>query len=392
MNPEEAIKKGLFHSIHNSERKYFNCKRAWSWRYRDGYLPKTISPALEFGTAWHAGLEVWYEPSAWTRDRTRQLKLAKMRFLEVTDEQLANYIDHNGIPYDSVLEERNQARELGLNMMDYYCLKISPELDANLKPFATETLFEIPLDILCRCDNCWNKWIDTEEYRQDIAHCVSLGLPEARYKEFGWLGLPVTYGGTIDIIMIDNEGRVLIGDWKTANKLLKEEDFPWLDLDTQVGGYCAALYKMGNQCDGFFYHEQRKAVPTNPRLLDRAYKGRKVSTSKEALVDYAETVRFIKKHDLEGWNKGLYKDYMWYLRSDESPKFYQRIPVYKTNIQLENFWNNMVLEVKDILAVEQPYPEAERFRCLRCSYRIPCDMQDRGEDYQFMLDNSFLRS
>lgn len=391
MDASTLINKGLIHSVHNSERQAFACKQAWDWKYRQRYSPKKISPALEFGSAWHKAMEIWYETAMWKGDREKQAQLAIKEFLLTVDEQLKNYIRLNGTPADSYMTERNERCKLGVEMLKYYFGKVSPELDKGLTPLGTEVSFEVPLDIWCRCDSCWKLWDNTSEHRQDLNDFVKYGFHESIYHEVGWQGLPVTFGGTIDIIFQDVMDRILLDDWKTRDKLLAEEHHSYLDIDPQIEGYCAAVYKSGRQCDGFLYHEQRKEVPREPVMLARRYKGKLVSTNKNAPVEYETALKFIRENDPDGFKQGLYSDYFWYLRSHERPKFYQRIPIYKTETQLEIFWKDLKLEVADMLAVEEAYPQPQMYKCKFCDYKIPCEAKKRGEDYQLILDTKFIK-
>src|SRR4051812_45444806 len=97
MDLKEYIDLGLCHSIHTSERKAFrSCRRRWSWTNREMYYPRTTPAPLEFGVAFHAAMEKFYDPRTWFQDFTVKQSLAMLEFKKVIDEQFAKYKKLNG--------------------------------------------------------------------------------------------------------------------------------------------------------------------------------------------------------------------------------------------------------------------------------------------------------
>ncbi len=399
MNRQELIDAGLFHSIHTSERKAFRaCRRRWNWSYRKGFHPTVMPKPLEFGIAWHIAMETWYNPENWKKDRNRQYLATIAIFVKTLEDQLVRYTKLNGTPDDETLKDYVERRELGIKMIDYYCLRISPMLDKDLTPLAVEIPFEVDLELDCTCNRCWELFVNFElkddkswtSSRKRSEDAGFVGAMEEWRKE--WKGLPVTFGGRIDAIFTDTKNRILVFDWKTTARMVDGEDErAFLELDDQVGGYPVALYKLGRQVDGFIYHEQKKAIPEPPEMLSRKYKGKMFSTNKQANVEYTTFLNAIMKDDLYAYNNGLYDDYLEYLMSPIAPRFYQRHTILKTDIQMDNFWKDLKAEAHDILESPNVYPQASRFSCNSCLYRQPCEAKNRGEDHQYILDTMFIK-
>jgi MoaA/NifB/PqqE/SkfB family radical SAM enzyme len=114
------------------------------------------------------------------------------------------------------------------------------------------------------------------------------------------------------------------------------------------------------------------------------------STDKTAPMEYATFVNTVMAEDVRGYNMGLYDDYIEFLQGTMAPKFYQRHTIYKTDTQVENFWNDLISEARDMLANPRVYPQPSRFSCNSCLYRVPCDGKNRGEDYKYTLDTLYI--
>lgn len=399
MDRQQLIDAGLFHSIHTSERKAFRaCRRRWNWSYRQGFHPTVMPKPLEFGIAWHVAMETWYNPDTWKTDRKLAYAKTVGIFMKTLDDQLKRYEELNGTPDDETLQDYLERRTLGLKMIDYYCLRISPLLDKDLTPLAVEIPFEVDMEFDCKCNRCWDLFVNFElkndkswtSIRKRSEDAGSIGAMDEWRSE--WKGLPVTFGGRIDAIFQDSEGRILVFDWKTTARILDGEDeAAFLQLDDQVGGYPVALYKLGRQVDGFIYHEQKKAIPEPPEQLKRMYKGKMFSTGKDKNVEYTTFLNTIMKEDLYAYNNGLYDEYLEYLMGPMAPKFYQRHTILKTDTQMNNFWEDLKLEAEDMLQNPNVYPQASRFSCNSCLYRQPCEAKNRGEDAQYLLDTMFTK-
>lgn len=390
MNRQQLIDAGLFHSIHTSERKAFRaCRRRWNWSYRQDFHPTVMPKPLEFGIAWHIAMETWYNPDTWKADRRTVYNLTIGSFMDTLAAQLDRYEKLNGTPDEETLLDYMERRTLGLKMLEYYCLRISPMLDKELTPLAVEIPFEVDMEFDCKCTRCWKLW---QAWGKEHKYDNDWTMSQSYSQRLDWDGLPVTFGGRIDAIFQDSEGRILVFDWKTTARILDGEDeAAFLQLDDQVGGYPVALYKLGRQVDGFIYHEQKKAIPEPPEQLKRTYKGKMFSTSKDKNVEYTTFLNTIMKKDLYAYNNGLYDDYLEYLMGPMAPKFYQRHTILKTDTQMDNFWEDLKLEAGDMLENPNVYPQPSRFSCNSCLYRQPCEAKNRGEDAKYLLDTMFTK-
>lgn len=363
----------LVHSVHTSERRSFrSCRRRWNWVYRDMWYPRVTPKPLEFGVAYHKAMEKYYDPPMWDQ-RDVSAQLALVEFDQTIKSQLAEYRRLNGEPEVDVLEDYRERAELGRKMLQYYTTRISPEFDRDLVPVATEIPFEISLDLWCKCIVCVRKW--KAHFGQE---------PDA-----DWKGLPVTFGGRIDAVMKDIHGRVLSLDFKTTARILDEDaEAAFLELDDQVTGYCIALWKYGHPVWGFIYQEQRKAVPEPPEELTRLYKGRKFSTSRASNTDYTMFLETISQHDYDGLIAGMYDDYLSWLKVD-GPRYFQRHLVHRSLKQLENSWDDLRNEARDMINDPRVYPQPGRFSCTTCAYRQPCLGMNMEEDHEYTLKTLF---
>lgn len=153
--------------------------------------------------AFHAAMESYYQPEFWNKDIESQRGAALQTFKTVTDEQLKNYRRLNGEPDIEVIQDYRERVTLGLNMLDYYIKTVSPEYDKEFIPVRVEVPFEVPIYgpsgeiIWCHCDDCWNRQVAYEAVDRST-----------------WRGLPVTYGGRLDMLAKDEHNRLWIFDWK----------------------------------------------------------------------------------------------------------------------------------------------------------------------------------
>lgn len=388
LSVDELINLGLKHSLHTSERKSFrSCRLRWKWAYKDYYYPKVTPQPLEFGVAWHAAKEKWYAPELWKHPDHAEIAsaLAITTFNETCRQQLKRYEKLNGRPTSEVMASYNERLELGRKMIEYYTTQVSPLLDRGFSPLAVEVPFEVPLGFNCKCNICYSrykKYIIKRDGVFSVAH-------EENWKT--GIGLPVTYGGRIDMILVDDFGRIFLVDWKSTSRILEAgKQASFLELDDQISSYCAALYKLGKKVSGFIYHEQRKAVPEPPKENTRLNGGRKFSISKTQSTDYDTFKAHIFKHDREALEAGHYGEYLAWLR-DEGPKFYQRHQIHRTPTQMEIMWSDLIEEAKDIINDPRIYPQPGRFSCSTCLYQQPCIGRTMNEDYTYTLDTMFDR-
>jgi len=187
------------------------------------WYPKVTPEPLEFGVAFHKAMEYMYAPENW-HDKFTAKNLAIVAFRRETERQLKDFIRLNGEPEADVLQNRRDRIELGINMIRYYAEDVASIEDRNFTPLMVEVGFEVPIEdhntgeqLWCTCNQCYARF----ESQKVVSNM--------------WRGLPVTYGGRIDMIAKDQIGRVWCYDWKTTSRILDEDaESSFLQLDDQI--------------------------------------------------------------------------------------------------------------------------------------------------------------
>lgn len=414
----QCIKDNLVHSIHTSERRSFRgCRRRWDWIFRQRYYPLVTAKPLEFGVAFHKAMEAFYSPTTW-HDKEVAAALSFAAFTKVCKEQYQAYLKLNKGNIDPGSKADYDERILlGQGMLRYYTKYVSPHHDKNFKPVKVEIEFEVPIRdpqgnyVFCKCERCWKRWSNSEEGIKhhdewQVSHhqeLVASGLTdeEARYHvadenyyryQF-WQGLPITYGGRIDMLAEDELGRYWVFDWKTAARMSSGEpgsDDDYLLLDDQITSYCWALWTLGIPVAGFVYAEIKKAVPEEPEPLKQQRKGRWYSVNKQINTTHEMYYKTVSEGDPQGFSAGAYDEFLEYLKSTEGPRYHLRHEVLRSEIELEEAGFNIYQEAMDLTNPNlRIYPSAGRFTCNGCAFREPCLMKNRREDYMYTLDTLF---
>lgn len=404
---DDYIEAKLTHSIHTSQRRSFRgCRQRHQWLFEEFYYPLTTAKPLEFGVAYHKGMEAYWNPDLWDKPRDVVLELAIQVFRGSCQDQLqafanATLSEGEDIPVD-VMNDYRERKELGEGMLRYFheVATQDPRLH-HLRPIKVEIPFEIPIDdgpdgqLWCKCKTCWSRY---KAYMRTQFPDIRFDLVDD-HEEVGcegwqvWRGLPVTYGGRIDAIFMSPDGRIWIVDWKTAAQLAVEHDrMEFLALDDQILSYCAALWKLGIDVQGFLYFEQKKAFPQEPEpyASGRTYKGGIFPRSKQ--VSYHPDVyeRTVKELDPAAYEMGVYTEYIEHLRGPEGARFHAVYPEYRTEAQMRNCLEDIYAEAQDIIDPNlRIYKNAGRFNCGNCAFRQPCLEKSSGGDYQYALDTMF---
>lgn len=368
------------HEIHVSERRSFRgCRRRWNWAYREGYVPDSPIKALEFGVAYHAALEVFYDPKTWdTLSIEDKLVNALEVFIRIVEEQKAKYLKVNQIrelPLE-IQEDYEERVDLGAGMLAYHAKYVHPKYDNWFKPVAVEIPFEVPI-----WDNLNN-----------IVVCENSPRCGQNHKNYGEDSV-VVYAGRVDMIVEDlRYGGYFIWDHKTASVLARDDGF--LQLDDQVGSYVWALRQILNlDIRGFIYAESRKDFPREPKPLKRMSGGRSFSTAQNQATSLEIFEPFVAQHDRPAFDAGAYDEYLNFLRSAEATQFHQRFVIIKSETELESIGRNIALEAADMVnANTLIYPSVGRYTCSSCAYRQPCLAEFMGEDTQLMFETSYLQT
>lgn len=393
---QDYIDAKLVHSLHTSESKSFRaCRRRWNWMFREYWYPRTTAKPLEFGTAYHKGMEVFYTPELWDKPREVVRDLAVQAFRKKCREQLFAYSDANDISIEyidpEVVKDYEERMALGEGMIQYHAEEVSPVLDVDLIPRKVEIGFEVPItnpdtgqQLYCKCDTCWSRF---DAYQLTLYPSEMLYRTHSDSQGF-WRGLPVTYGGRIDAIFEGVDGRYWVVDWKTAAQLAGDRD-EFLLIDDQITRYCWALWSMGIRIAGFIYHEQKKGFPEEPEPMQRRRLGCLYSVSKSQNTNYDLYLRTIQENDLGAYEAGYYDEFLEWLK-ENGGVFHQRYVVHRNETELMQAARNIYMEAVEMINPSLPiYPNAGRFGCNTCAFRQPCIGQNQGEDFQYTLSTMF---
>lgn len=373
--------KPLVHEIHVSEIKEFKkCKAAHNFKYVEQFYPKKVAKQLEFGTAFHAGMETYFNPETWSFPPEIKGHLAELEFIRVCENQRDAALKEFGKFHLEVDQEADYKERLalGVGMIRHYFKNISPEIDSWFEPVFVEKNFSVAIldeagnGMFCYCEKCIVKWMNEG------------------YTAWTFKGLPVHLEGTIDLIVKDKRsGKIFILDWKTtANIPLNHE---WLELEEQPLYYCVAVQLfMGVDVGGFVYHEQRKGYPQAPKRNVSRRLGRLFSVAKDQDTDVKHYMEAITAFDSEAFVNGLYDDFLAYLHND-GIKYHERTMIRKNNLQLAHAANDLWNVCKQIISEGPVYPSPGKFNCTYCEFMQVCIGKATLADYTYTLATQFER-
>ena len=335
----EALK----HIVRTSDRKSFkDCRLAWHWgsKIRCNLEPLRTDNALGFGTSIHAGLEEFYDPRAWEKLTAQErLGLALRAFETTWSEYLIEGLSE---------EERAEWKRLfglGREMLKGY-VKWAAKMDRGITPVFTEVEFEVPIDLSAKAD-------------------------------FG----EVVYQGRIDLIVKDADSEYWIWDHKTAARL---DPTDFLELDEQTASYAWAIQEqLGIKIAGVVYNELVKNYPEPPKVL----KSGKLSQDKQQNTTYELYEQALAEHGLPVVE---YADFLTYLQ-DNPREYFRRVQVQRSQRELRLMGERIALEAVDMLNDPSIYPNPNRFKCGRCSFRGACVAYNDGSDYDYILNINFRK-
>jgi hypothetical protein len=390
---QDYIDARLVHEIHTSERRSFRgCRRRWNWIFRENYYPFMTAKPLEFGTAFHKGMEVYYDPNTWSWEPHIKAALAVNAFVEKCEKQKQKALEFQDRPYldDEVEDDYRERLKLGKGMLQYYFNEVAPREDVGWTPVAVEIEFMVPIPhpdtketIWCKCSVCFDKW----------CKWIAKGAPgsdRGNTSSDQFVGLPVCYAGRLDMLARDSDGDLWIFDWKTARNI--PDKYQFLYLDDQVGSYPWALKKaLGLQVRGFIYHAQRKGYPQPPVKNKVRRLGCIFSVNKNQEVDYESYLKAVQEEDAQAYADGYYDDMLAFLK-EEGIVYYARHEIHKSDEELDEIERNIGLEALDMIDPGiRIYPSPGRFGCDFCSFQTPCMEKNAKGDFMYALDTLFER-
>ena len=382
LTTQEMIELRLFHEIHVSEiREFQKCNWAWYWKYVEKWYPLTNAKPLEFGTAMHAAMEARYNPKYYDQKDVAEA-LAITTLADTNQKQFEAAKASKGIFFDeSVVDDYNERRDLGIRMLQYY-FEYIVDKEKNFKPVAVEQNFIVPIEddgvrFDCHCNQCYDKW---ENRESDLPYGSN------------FVGLPVVLEGKIDLILEYDNGKVWVRDWKNIGRF--SDNVEWLENDLQLNLYLWALWKMNADIGGFEYFESKKMAPEIPEPMKRRTGGRIFSTSKDKPYEYESYLNEVKNGDPLGFDAGLYDVYLDWLKA-EGPQYYRLTRVRKTEKSMLVVEEILQYVADTITATREGarnlYPTPTKFGCIYCEFRQPCIERMNGQPYDDMMNSLFVQ-
>lgn len=378
------------HEIHTSEiRSFLGCRRRWNWAYRNRIVPDVQAKPLQFGIAFHIGMETFYDPDTWSQTTPEQkTKNAIDAFINECETQRTNFlrVTNQTTLLSADGDDYTERIDLGIGMLEWYGLQIHPKHDTWFKPVMVEVPFQVPIVNPATGEplRCFAPPVDEETRKWHAGdECLRTCGQVHGY------GAVVTFDGRIDAIMQDLvNGGYLLWDHKSAAQIRRDDRL--LHLDPQINGYTwAALVGLDIDIRGFLYVEYRKDYPKPPEALSRPYKGRRFSTNKTSPTDYENFTQTVQRYDPDGLAAGRYDEFIAYLQGPEAPVFHKRFPILKTKKNLASVAVQIYDIAKDMVDSSLSiYPNAGTYSCSGCAYYTPCLSMFLGEDYQHSLNSS----
>lgn len=377
----DLISRKILHEIHTSGRRSFRgCRRRWNWVFGENIYPVTTAKPLEFGIAFHVGMETLFNPETWKFNHQVLGALAEKAFVETCEKQRADYLRVKNLYAleDDAQHDYDERIALGRGMLRYFVERQLKAIQEEYVSVAVEASFDVPLRdqdgnvLLCKCNTCRKEFAKAGGGR--------------------WKGNPVTFSGRVDLIVHDMQGGYWIWDWKSAASIQSDLEI-YLELDDQVVGYAWAFRRgMGLNIRGFLYHEQRKAFPVPPTENKVVRLGRKFSVNAQQATDYDTYKEHVAEYDKEAYEAGLYDDFLAFLQwqEDNGKGFYRRFKIYKSDYELDQWEKNLIAETLDMIGPDvRIYPAPGRFGCSGCAYKEPCLSMNSGQDYEYTLRTLF---
>jgi hypothetical protein len=322
------------------------CRRAWGWssHLKEARGPRNAASPLWLGSGFHFALEDFHGPNVYGHP-TKALQAYAIATHRWRGRQALP-----GTWVDDLV--------LGKAMLAYY----ADEWLRNRSPLETFV---------------WDGVLQTE-----VNFRIEIPLPREMLDAYGYKN--AVYSGTLDRVVIDENGTLWIVEYKTA-KAIQTNHY---ETDSQISRYCwaASLLYPGYPIGGVIYQQHRKTLPDEPRTLSNG----KLSTSKSQSTDYFMYRKAVI--DRYGSVQGAPGDVLATLNhfaSLEEPthnKFVRRDSIYRNAHQCEAEGTKILLEVSEMLNPELPlYPNATR-ECGFCTFKGPCIAMDDGSDWVAELE------
>lgn len=356
--------------IHTSDRQlYKRCRRRFGWASTLRENLVRVGPdykAFFIGTGFHFALEDFHG--------YRRFAHPALAFAAYYDAQK---------PAD-MPDDAEEALDLATGMLMYYAddwLKEHPEPYKTLWVADAEGILRPQVEV---------------EVAVDI---TDLLLEEGADKGGDWWneavgkGNRVVYVTTYDRVVIDSHERIIGLDYKTA------ASFDELNLQTnpQAGSYDWSLNlfygPLGYKVLGIYWQQHKKTFPKEPKFVNVGKKNEGFSLA----FDQATTYRLYRRA-VVGYYGSVPERYVEILghfadlQDEDGDQFIRRDLLRRNQYQREVEQGKIVAEVLEMLDPDLPlYPNPTKDCSWDCPFKEPCLAMDDGSDYQFLLDNSFVK-
>lgn len=386
--------------IRNSDRVAFKkCRMSWDFssKLRQGIQSFTSAEPLEFGTATHEAMEVIYG-EGWETDPPPIVTAeAITRFMDYMKGWRQRLIDLD-LFYGTYMEARmTELMTLGKGMLPRY-MDYALANDSDWERVHTEIEFEVPIPVrdpqlkqkittashsFFIDGNC--AWFDLKEVN-GIEDCLVVTVEitndiEHKYLkyEYGYVHIPVYHQGRIDnLFRKRSTGKIWVWDHKTTSQI--QNDYFWLDLDTQGGTYLWAVREvLGIDAEGVLFNFLLKELPAEPRILQSG----KVSKDKSQRTTKAKLTEAITRNP-----KCNIVEYATFLRDFEEAIYFHREEIYRSNNDLDSIGVAVALEAMDMIGDPSIYTNPSQFNCQRCAFKHACRIrQDGGNPMDVLSTN-----
>lgn len=350
--------------IRTSDRQFFKkCRTLWDFgsKIRQNYEPLFSIKPLDFGTAFHRGLQTYYDPKTWDMDREVVKALSIQSFVDVCDEQKRHYtkVSVNDISIDLEIDFKERV-QLGKDMLNFY-FDWAVTKDTRLYPKLVEIEFEVPVMV-----------------PDSLLGELPIGFTKVDGQLY-FRNEPVVYQGRVDLVVEDEFGEYWIWDHKTAASFGTTTH---LALDEQCGSYIWALkYMLNLNVAGVVYNEVRKKVPHPPLELKKG--GLSVNKQQDTTYDL-----FMKAIKDGGYSVEAYQGHLDYLQ--ENPKeFVRRTQIHRNTNEMAVQERRICLEAIDMLNSPSIYPNPTKWNCDGCWFYSPCLATQEAGDVEFTLKELF---
>jgi hypothetical protein len=348
--------------IHTSDRLSFKrCRRRWNWasHLRGNLKPVKTARPLQFGSAIHRAMEVYYNPVTWNWVRhgtPEQRAVVERLVLDVFREEMlydrrTAIIENDDKPLNAEEEaEWQEHLELGQGMLRHYFTWAPPR--DTFTPIGVEIDFYVL-------------------------------IPDVLDEK----GEAVYYRGRIDLLVQDDWGYYWIIDHKTTARM--DDGTEHLELDEQMGSYQWALEKqLGIPIAGSVYNELYKGYPQPPTMNKVQRQGRWFSVNKTQDTSYAMYLQTLIEYNepIE-----LYREVLDHFRLN-GKQWFRRTQIHRSPHEMKEMGERISMEAMDMVDPNiRLYPNPSRFSCRWCPFRTPCLMVNDGSDVQWILNSNFRK-